>query len=73
MKPIGHLMIEHRLIERMVKLLTAELENAKKTSDVNTSLINAGVDLFRTYADRTHHGKEEEESSSENLHKSSCQ
>ncbi len=60
MKPIGPLMIEHRLIERMVKLLAAELENIKKTSDVNTSLINAGVDLFRTYADRTHHGKEEE-------------
>jgi hemerythrin-like domain-containing protein len=60
MKPIGPLMIEHRLIERMVKLLAAELGNIKKTSDINTSFINAGVDFFRTYADRTHHGKEEE-------------
>jgi hemerythrin-like domain-containing protein len=60
MKPIGPLMIEHRLIERMVKLLDAELGNIKKTSAVNTSLINAGVDFFHTYADRTHHGKEEE-------------
>lgn len=60
MKPIGPLMIEHRLIERMVKLLTAELGNIKKTSEVNTSLINTGVDFFHTYADRTHHGKEEE-------------
>jgi hemerythrin-like domain-containing protein len=60
MKPIGPLMIEHRLIERMVKLLTAELGNIKKTSEVNTSLINAGVDFFHTYADKTHHGKEEE-------------
>ena len=60
MKPIGPLMIEHRLIERMVKLLATELGNIKKTSNVNTSLITAGVDLFRTYADRTHHGKEEE-------------
>jgi hemerythrin-like domain-containing protein len=60
MKPIGPLMIEHRLIERMVKILAAELRNIKKTSDVNTSLINAGVDFFRTYADRMHHGKEEE-------------
>jgi hemerythrin-like domain-containing protein len=60
MKPIGPLMIEHRLIERMVKILAAELENTKKASDANTSLINTGVDFFRTYADRTHHGKEEE-------------
>ena len=60
MKPIGPLMIEHRLIEHMVKLLAAELGNIKKTSEVNTSLINVGVDFFRTYADRTHHGKEEE-------------
>ena len=60
MKPIGPLMIEHRLIERFVKLLSAELENMKRTSDVKTSFINVGVDFFRTYADRTHHGKEEE-------------
>jgi len=60
MKPIGPLMIEHRLIERMVKILAAELGNIKKASDANTSLINTGVDFFRTYADRTHHGKEEE-------------
>jgi hemerythrin-like domain-containing protein len=53
-------MIEHRLIERMVNVLAAELENIKKTSGVNTNLINVGVDFFRTYADRTHHGKEEE-------------
>jgi hemerythrin-like domain-containing protein len=60
MKPIGPLMIEHRLIERMVQILAAELGNIKKASDANTNLINTGVDFFRTYADRTHHGKEEE-------------
>jgi hemerythrin-like domain-containing protein len=60
MKPIGPLMIEHRLIERMVKLLAAELEKIKKMSYANISLVNVGVDFFRTYADRTHHGKEEE-------------
>ena len=60
MKPIGPLMIEHRLIERMVKLLAAEVEKIKKDSEVNTNLINVGVDFFRTYADRVHHGKEEE-------------
>jgi hemerythrin-like domain-containing protein len=53
-------MIEHRLIERMVNILAAELEKIKKAAEVNTNLINAGVDFFRTYADRAHHGKEEE-------------
>ena len=60
MKPIGPLMIEHRLIERMVALLGGVLETMKKKMEVNTDLINVGVDFFRTYADRTHHGKEEE-------------
>ena len=72
MKPIGPLMIEHRLIERMVKLLAAELENIKKTSDVNTSLINAGVDFFAPMLIELTMAKRRR-SSSENLHKSSCQ
>ena len=60
MKPIGPLMIEHRLIERMVFLLSGALETMKKTNAVNTGFISTEVDFFRTYADRTHHGKEEE-------------
>ncbi len=60
MKPIGPLMWEHRIIERMVKLLEKELIQIKKTDEVNTTLLLAGVDFFKTYADRTHHGKEED-------------
>jgi hemerythrin-like domain-containing protein len=60
MKPIGPLMIEHRLIERMVALLSGALEAMKQKHEVNTGLIDTGVDFFTTYADRTHHGKEEE-------------
>jgi hemerythrin-like domain-containing protein len=60
MKPIGPLMIEHRLIERMITLLSDVLETMKKKNEANTGFIKAGVDFFRTYADRTHHGKEEE-------------
>lgn len=60
MKPIGPLMREHRLIERMVKILENELIKIKKTSEVDTNIILSGVDFFRTYADRTHHGKEED-------------
>jgi hemerythrin-like domain-containing protein len=59
MKPAGPLMIEHRLIERMVALLERGLEAMKTSAEVNTGLILVGVDFFRVYADRTHHGKEE--------------
>lgn len=60
MKPIGPLMREHRLIERMIVLLQDELVSIEENSRASISLIDAGVDLFRTYADRTHHGKEED-------------
>jgi len=53
-------MIEHRLIERMVGILEAELESIKKGEEPDIDLIMKGVDFFRTYADRTHHGKEED-------------
>jgi hemerythrin-like domain-containing protein len=59
MKPIGPLMIEHRLIERMIRRLDAELKAMRSGAAVNTDLIIAGVDFFRVYADQTHHGKEE--------------
>ncbi|HPL63138.1 MAG: hemerythrin domain-containing protein [Syntrophales bacterium] len=60
MKPIGPLMWEHRLIERMVKLLNAEVDRIAGKKAVNARLLDQAVDFFRIYADRTHHGKEEE-------------
>ena len=60
MKCIGPLMIEHRLIERMVRLLDVERHRMTDASAVDTELMAAGVDFFRIYADRTHHGKEED-------------
>lgn len=60
MMPIGPLMIEHRLIEEMVELLKAELDKIKKGGEVDPVFIEDAVDFFRTYADRTHHGKEED-------------
>ncbi len=60
MQPIGPLMREHRLIERMVVLLNDELERMRSGGAANVSLLDSGVDFFRTYADRTHHGKEED-------------
>lgn len=60
MKPIAPLMVEHRLIERMVELIGIELSEIERGKDPNGPFIAAAVDFFRTYADRTHHGKEED-------------
>jgi hemerythrin-like domain-containing protein len=60
MMPIGPLMIEHRLIERMVGVLREEMNSIEKKEALHTELIDSGVDFFRTYADRCHHGKEED-------------
>jgi len=60
MKPIGPLMWEHRLIEQMVGLLRGEIDRITSKKTVNVILVEQAVDFFRIYADRTHHGKEEE-------------
>lgn len=60
MMPIGPLMIEHRLIERMISLLRREYETIASTGEVNAIFLQEGIDFLRTYADRTHHGKEED-------------
>ena len=60
MMPVGPLMIEHRLIERMIKLMDLEINNISKTNKANISFIDAAIDFIKTYADRCHHGKEED-------------
>ena len=60
MLPIGSLMMEHRLIERMVILVEMESSKINETRKVNPIFIDAIIDFFRTYADRFHHGKEED-------------
>ena len=57
MLPIGPLMAEHRLIERMIMLVEMESHRTIETKDAD--LLDTIVDFFRTYADRCHHGKEE--------------
>jgi hemerythrin-like domain-containing protein/rubredoxin len=52
-------MWEHRIIERMVPVLEEEISRMKKTGKADPQLIVSAVEFFRTYADRTHHGKEE--------------
>ena len=60
MQPRGPLMIEHRLIERMISLIDKEVKKIEKNNILNQSFIDTAVDFIRTYADRTHHGKEEQ-------------
>jgi hemerythrin-like domain-containing protein len=60
MLPVGPLMIEHRLIERMINIIEDELEKIKKKNEINPIFIDEAVDFIRTYADQTHHGKEED-------------
>ncbi|MDD4956015.1 MAG: hemerythrin domain-containing protein [Candidatus Omnitrophica bacterium] len=60
MMPVGPLMIEHRIIERMIKIMRAKLENISKEGKVDPVFIDTAVDFIRTYADRCHHGKEED-------------
>ena len=54
------LMKEHRLIERIIPILTKEVVRLHKGGEVNAPLIVSVVGFFRTYADRCHHGKEED-------------
>lgn len=60
MKPIGPLMWEHRIIEKMIEIMKTEITTITEKNNVNIVLIDQAVDFFRTYADRTHHGKEED-------------
>jgi hemerythrin-like domain-containing protein len=60
MEPIGPLMWEHRTIERAVGLLRKELGKIRGGGKPAPEFLEITVDFFRTYADRTHHGKEED-------------
>jgi hemerythrin-like domain-containing protein len=53
-------MVEHRLIERMVALIDRELKRIVREKKADTDLLSSAIDFFRFYADRTHHGKEED-------------
>jgi hemerythrin-like domain-containing protein len=60
MKQIGPLMWEHRLIERLLHLFDEQIKNFRQENSIDPVFIDNAVDFIRTYADRTHHGKEED-------------
>jgi hemerythrin-like domain-containing protein len=60
MQARGPLMIEHRLIEQMLEVIQGTLERVERTQAIDPYFVDAAVDFIRVYADRTHHGKEED-------------
>jgi hemerythrin-like domain-containing protein len=60
MMPIAPLMIEHRLIERMIGTIDKKLKGFLSGQPIDTSFIDAAIDFIRIYADKCHHGKEED-------------
>ena len=52
-------MIEHRLIERMIRLIEKALPSIAQGSRLDPVFLDSVIDFIRTYADRCHHGKEE--------------
>ncbi len=60
MQARGPLMIEHRLIERMLAVVRRVLAEIDAAHRVDPHFVDTAVDFIRVYADRTHHGKEED-------------
>jgi hemerythrin-like domain-containing protein len=60
MQARGPLMIEHRLIERMLSVIKRILVKIESKHEVDPVFVDIAVDFIRIYADRTHHGKEED-------------
>ena len=59
MQARGPLMVEHRLIERMLSVLKDALARIESSHRIDPVFVDTAVDFIRMYADRTHHGKEE--------------
>jgi hemerythrin-like domain-containing protein len=60
MMPIGPLMVEHRWIERLIADLDLRLSGRSGLKTIDARYVESVVDFLRAYADRCHHGKEED-------------
>jgi len=54
------LMIEHRLIERMLAVIGDALAKIESQHRLDPGFVDQVVDFIEVYADRNHHGKEED-------------
>ncbi len=60
MKPVAPLMIEHRLIDRMLALLALEHRRIVESENIDYGFLDVSIDFLKTYVDKYHHGKEED-------------
>lgn len=60
MKPQEALMVEHRLISRMIALMKAAVDGIEAAAQMEPAFIASAVDFIRVNADHTHHAKEEQ-------------
>lgn len=60
MQARGPLMIEHRLIEKMIKIIEEKIKLTEQEHVIDPYFVDTAVDFIRVYADQTHHGKEED-------------
>jgi len=51
---------EHQVILRMIKVLIVASDKLEKDEDVSLDVFKKAVDFIRTFADRCHHGKEQD-------------
>jgi len=58
--PAGPLVREHRLIEELVADVEARLSSPSPRRPIDPAYVDVVVDFFATFADRCHHGKEED-------------
>jgi len=58
-KPTEGLKNEHRVIERMLKLVWEGCDRLERGESLDPSLFLGAADFFRNFADRCHHAKEE--------------
>jgi hemerythrin-like domain-containing protein len=59
MLPTDDLMNEHRVIERMLGILTKASNRLEKGQDIDPGLYVGAVDFLKNFADKCHHTKEE--------------
>ncbi len=60
MDPIEILKEEHRVIERMLKIISIAAERLQRGDDIRIKVFEEIVDFIKVFADRCHHGKEED-------------
>jgi len=60
MLPVGPLMMEHRIIEKLMPPIRQAVEAGRRDGRIDIRFVDLVLDFIRTYADRCHHGKEED-------------